>query len=277
VARGSLHLDTYYGAIERDGEIKYVVRKSLATLDEKDVKNIVDDEVRARVEEAIATYQGLKKAVEADGIWMNREKGVRISKVRVYTGSVKHPINIRRQRDLSVHEYKQQYHVQNNRNYLMAIYTGKTDKGKEKREFTIVSNIAAGNYYRRSRQYTESEKQLVPEINAKGYKLEYLLKIGGMVLLYQNSPEEVWNADSKEIQRRLYKVTGMSTSENSGRIFLTHHQEARPSEEVDVKIGAYVENEELRHSIRLNHTQIKALVEGKDFRMNEIGEITRLT
>jgi hypothetical protein len=35
-ARGSLHNDTYYGAIERDGDIRYVVRKSVDMLEAKD-------------------------------------------------------------------------------------------------------------------------------------------------------------------------------------------------------------------------------------------------
>lgn len=129
-----MHNDTYYGAIEVDGMVKYVVRKSLDGLDEKDVKNIVDGEVRSKVENAIHLHGSLKKALE-EVIWMNEEKRIPIKKVRIFTGSVTRPINIRQQRDLSKHEYKRQYHVQNDRNYMMAIYVGLDKKGKEKREF----------------------------------------------------------------------------------------------------------------------------------------------
>ena len=128
-ARSSLHNDTYYGAIEVDGAVKYVVRRNLDGLDEKDVKNIVDGEVRTKVENAILLHGSLKKALE-ETIWMNEDKQIPIKRVRVFTGSVTRPIHIRQQRDQSRHEYKRQYHVQNDRNYMMAIYVGHDKKGK---------------------------------------------------------------------------------------------------------------------------------------------------
>ena len=61
-----------------------------------------------------------------------------------------------------------------------------------------------------------------------------------------------------------------------GRIYLFHHQEARPSVEVKVKNGAYVQGEVYRPAIMLLHTQFKALVQGLDFEINDLGEISRL-
>lgn len=279
-ARSSLHNDTYYGAIEVDGEVKYVVRRSLDGLDEKDVKNIVDAEVRSKVENAILLHGSLKKALE-ETIWMNEEKQVPIKKVRVFTGSVTRPIHIRQQRDQSKHEYKRQYHVQNDRNYMMAIYVGRDKKGKEKREFELVNNITAANFYRRSNDKVPTDNQLVPLYSKSGYELRYKLKIGTMVLLYENSPEEVWELDRKHLQQRLYKVTGMSSMVLQGKydfgtIDLVHHQDARPSSEVKKKNGEYVSNEEFRPGIKMLHTQFKALVQGVDFEMNDLGEIRRL-
>ena len=123
-ARGSLHQDTYYGAIERGGEIRYVVRKPLDQLDERNVCNIVDDVVREKVEAGIKEYGSLKKAVEA-GIWMNKDKKVAIRKVRVYAPLIKRPLDIRLQRDLSPKEYKRKFYVANDSNYMMGIYVGK--------------------------------------------------------------------------------------------------------------------------------------------------------
>lgn len=279
-ARSSLHNDTYYGAIEVDGEVKYVVRRSLDGLDEKDVKNIVDAEVRSKVENAILLHGSLKKALE-ETIWMNEEKQVPIKKVRVFTGSVTRPIHIRQQRDQSKHEYKRQYHVQNDRNYMMAIYVGRDKKGKEKREFELVNNITAANFYRRSNDKVPTDNQLVPLYSKSGYELRYKLKIGTMVLLYENSPEEVWELDKKHLQQRLYKVTGMSSMVLQGKydfgtIDLVHHQDARPSSEVKKKNGEYVSNEEFRPGIKMLHTQFNALVQGVDFEMNDLGEIRRL-
>ena len=276
-ARSSLHNDTYYGAIEVDGEVKYVVRKNLDTLGEKDVKNIVDEAVRQKVEEAVTEHGSLKKALEQT-IWMNKEKQIPIRKVRIFAGSVTRPIHIRQQRDLSRHEYKQQYHVQNDRNYLMAIYIGYDKKGKEKREFEIVNNIDAAKFFKRSNDNADG---LVPQKSLKnGYPLAYSLKIGTMVILYENSPEEVWDLDRLKLVRRLYKVTGLSSmivqGNAYGTIALVYQQDARPSTEIKLKNGAFKSDEELRPGIKMLHTQIKALVQGVDFELNDLGEIKRL-
>lgn len=273
VARGALHLDTYYGAIERDGEVKYVVRKALNSLDEKDIKKIVDDEVRSRVEQAVAEFGSLKKAVEADGVWMNREKGVRINKVRIFATNLSKPPYIRQHRDVSHHEYKQKYYVMNDRNYLLAIYVGTDNKGREKREFVLIDNLCAATFFSRSkREYVGNS--IVQQISEKGYPLAYALKIGTMVLLYEETPEEVWELDNAGKQKRLYKVTGLR--KERGRIVLTHHQVAKPSSEVTEKDGAYKQNEEFREGIRMSHIQFRALVAGVDFEINDIGEIKRL-
>ena len=279
-ARASLHNDTYYGAIEVDGEVKYVVRRNLDGLDEKDVRNIVDGEVRSKVENAILLHGSLKKALEGT-IWMNEDKQIPIKKVRVFTGSVTRPINIRQQRDQSKHEYKRQYHVQNDRNYMMAIYVGQDKRGKEKREFELVNNIIAANFYRRSNDRIPTDNQLVPLYSKSGYELRYKLKIGTMVLLYENSPEEVWELDRKNLQKRLYKVPGMSSmvlreKDNYGTIEMVHHQDARPSSEVKKKNGSYISNEEFRPGIKMLHTQFNALIQGVDFEINDLGEIRRL-
>lgn len=279
-ARASLHNDTYYGAIKVDGELKYVVRRSLDGLDEKDVKNIVDDEVRSKVENAILLHGSLKKALE-EKIWMNEEKKIPINKVRVFTGSVTRPIHIRQQRDQSRHDYKRQYHVQNDRNYMMAIYVGQDKKGKEKREFELVNNITAANFYRRSNDRVPTDNQLVPLYSKSGYELRYKLKIGTMVLLYENSPEEVWELDKKNLQKRLYKVTGMSSMVIQGKfeygtIEMIHHQNAKPSSEIKKVNGEYKSDEEFRAGIKMLHSQIRALVQGVDFEINDLGEIRRL-
>lgn len=274
-ARGSLHLDTYYGAIDRGEGVRYVVRRPLASLTAKDVKNIVDDTVRAIVEQAIA--DGGEKALQGT-VWMNEQKRIPINKVRCYAPSITRPINIRQQRDQSSKEYKRQYHVANDRNYLMAIYVGHDARGKEKREFAIVNMLQAAAHFRTSAGQDNGE--IVPATSPKGYPIAYRLRIGTMALLYENSPEELWQADEKELARRLYKVTGMSSmvvgGNPYGRIVLTHHQEARPSSEVKITNGKFKAADELRSAMMLLHTQLSALVCGVDFTLNELGHITFL-
>ncbi len=273
-ARSSLHLDTYYGAIERNGEIYYVVRRPLDSLADKDIKNIVDDAVRQKVQEAFDKYGSLKKALEADDVWMNKEKGIRINKVRMYTPFIKRPLHIRLQRDVSRKEHKRTFHVANDQNYMMGIYVGKDSKGKPKRDFVLVNSLDAVRHSNGKR----SEELLPTEKN--GYPIKWKLKTGSIVFLYEKTPDEIYKADSKELRKRLYKVTGLSsmvvTGHHYGVIMLLHHQEARPSVDIKAKNGAFKQGEETRAGIKLLHTQFNALVEGQDFTMNDIGKITFL-
>lgn len=277
-ARGSLHNDTYYGAIERDGDIKYVVRRELVSLGEKDIKNIVDDTVRGIVETAIAE-KGFKEAM-AGPIWMNEEKQIPIKKVRCYTPSVTNPLNIRKHRDESVKEYKRQFHVANDSNYALAMYIGKDTKGKEKRDFELVNMIDAAGFYKTSNNKEVVGGSMVPIKSKHDYPLAYTLKIGTMVLLYEKSPEEIWEGNAAERCKRLYKVVGLSILNASGhsyaRITLRHHEEARQGTDLKIQNGAFIQNEELRPCILMLHTQLKALVQGYDFDINELGEIKRL-
>ena len=278
-ARTSLHLDTYYGAIEQDGVVKYVVRKPLdENFKESDVKNIVDETVKEIVQNAINEHGNLKKAIAA-GIWMNKEKGIAIKKVRCFTPSVTRPLHIRQQRDLSPKEYKQQFHVMNDTNYAMAIYIGRDKKGKEKRAFEMINNLDASRYFRSSNDKEAVGHNLVP-LSKKDYPLTYVLKKGTMVLLYGNTPEEIQECTKEELIKRLYKITGLSSTVingcDYGSITMQHSQEARPSGELKAKNGAYKNQENFRSKITMYHTQIKALVEGYDFNINDIGEIKML-
>lgn len=277
-ARGSLHNDTYYGAIESDGVVKYVKRINLASMKENDVKNIVDDTVRGIIEAAI-NEKGFKEAMSST-IWMNEEKQIPIKKVRCYTPSVTKPLNIRQQRDVSSKEYKQQYHVTNDSNYLLALYIGKDKKGKEKREFEIINMLQTAQYFKTSNDKVAVGNNIVPIKSEHDYPFAYSLKIGTMVLLYEKSPNEVWDASVKERGRRMYKITGLSSMTINGCSYATinmrNHEEARLSKEVKAKNGTYKQGEEFRPAIIMLHTQLNALVQGYDFEINELGEIKRL-
>src|SRR5574344_335171 len=277
-ARASLHNDKYYGAIQNETNIRYVLRKKISDLKETDVKNIVDDTVRGIVEDAIRKH-GFKSAI-SETIWMNEEKHIPINKVRCFTPTVTMPLNIRQHRDLSPKKYKQQYHVVNDRNYMLAIYIGTDIKGKEKRDFELVNNLQASAFFKRSNEKEATDNQIVPLSSSHDYALAYTLKIGTMVILYENTPEEIWEGGISEIDKRLYKVTGLSSmriSEYSyGTITLLHHQEASQSKLLKQTNGPYKINDKYRPVIFLYHSQINALIEGVDFNINELGEIKRL-
>ncbi len=273
VARGSLHKDSFYGAIEREDVIRYVIRKELASVKPENVNsvvnNIVDEVVKSKVNAAIAQHGTLAKALEA-GIWMNREKGISIKKVRIFF--TKEPMPLHKHRDASRHDYKRDYYVMNDGNYMLGIYIGHNAKGKEIRKFEEINMLDAARLYRTSHREEMGDSILPP--TKDGCKLAYQLKIGTMVLLYENTPDEVWADDAKGLQKRLYKIISMSLSD--GRMVLLHHQVAAQSSDVKMTDGAFKNADEFRPKMRISMNQFKALVIGVDFSLNDIGQIERI-
>lgn len=271
-ARARLHQDKFYGTIMKDEKLRYVCRCKLSNLKETDIDKIVDDEVRRKVKESVKLHGSLSKAVEKK-IWMNEQKKIEIKKVRYYVKQLE-PISIKKHRDLSMQEYKRHYQVWNDGNYLVAIYIGKDEKGKEDREFLEINKLEATHYYSRSKKNISAEVPLVPHISPKGYQLAYTLYTGTMVILYDNYPEEIWDNDIHYIQSRLYKINTLSLANK--RMVLVHHQEARMSKELKPITIAYQYDGKLMPMIRINFNLFKGLVEGVDFEINELGEIRRI-
>ena len=268
-ARGSLHKDTYYGAIMQSGEDTpyYVVRKNVDNhLSDQDIKNIVDDVVRGIIQNAVA--KGGKDALNGT-IWMNEEKQIPIKKVRCIT-SVKNPLSFehRKPRDISNKSYKNNYYVAPDDNYLMAVYKGVTSKGKIKYMYEFINMLDAARFYKQSNDKVLVDGNIV-QLNKDGFNLDFTLKKGTMVLLYIDNPDEVWE-NNGDWSRRLYKVTELW---KDGRIVVTKHTEARPSSEVPkVTKGFCIGDSKGLYS----YSKFSALVQGYDFEINELGEIKRL-
>ena len=106
-----------------------------------------------------------------------------------------------------------------------------------------------------------------------------IIKIGTMVILWENKPEEVWELDKEEINKRLYKVVGLfeqviQKKWKYGVIILRFNKEARPSSDLRVQDGAFVADEDYKP--KLNHNQFNALIEGVDFKLTALGEIQKI-
>ena len=265
-ARALLHKDTFYGAIQNNGEIRYVVRKAIDMLKDSDIRNIVDDAVREKVKAAVSKHGNLKKAV-AETIWMNEEKRIPIKKVRVFVPTITNPIALKAHRDLSEKDYKRQYYVANDSNYCMAIYGG-----DDKPSFKLFSMLSAVNHFNgKAEEWIDSEDK-------QGRPLRCVLKPGTMVLFYENTPNELDDCSPKELAERLYKITGLSSMTiqqkyHYGTITLKHHQEAKSASELTEKKGLWQKGEAYRPVIGLNHNQARFLVEGQDFSLSVTGRI----
>lgn len=284
-ARASLHKDTYYGAIKRNDEIKYVVRKFLnKDFKESDINNIVDDVVREKVLSA-HRERGFAKLFD-NPIWMNEEKGIEIKKVRCYANMVKSPLFIRKQRDLSKHDYKHTINVANDGNYFMSIYEGVNKKGKLERSYEIVNNIDAATYYKAgfNREIADS----IISTTCKGLPFRGLIKTGTLVLFYKETPEEIWELNKDVLCKRMYKVVKFA---KDGRATFRYHQEARNDDnlkadfekEHKTKAPSSLTNGESKFDFErivpkllLSPGGFNMLIENVDFILTVTGEIKRL-
>ncbi|MDE6267374.1 MAG: CRISPR-associated protein Csn1 [Muribaculaceae bacterium] len=266
-ARMRLHQDTFYGAISNEGTIKYVIRKPLSNLEVKDIANIVDPVVRKVVQELVD-----KEGINAlsSPVYLNREKGVVIKKVRIFA-NLKNPLLLKSHTHQSKKEHKKFYHVANDSNYCMGIYEGTSDKGKPERSFKLVNALEAV-------KRRKAGEPILPLSDDKGHPLKHTLTPGLMVIFYDKSPKEIYEASAEELVKRVYKISGLSILRvdkyQYGLISFRHHQNAQPTSDLNFKKGRWAQDESLRQAMAMNHSQFNALVEGEDFIISESGKIT---
>ncbi len=331
-ARGSLHQETFYGAIKRmekdkkggvEEVVKYVVRKPLADLSDSDLKKIVDDRVREISIAGRKEESRLKKEIEVlakkkatsdevgelvieqqiqslesqlSGLFALPNKNgnpTPIKKVRIYS-NLTNPIELKAQRDVSIKRpasHKEKYYVNNDGNYILAIYEGENSKGKLVRNSLIIENLKAVNSERGS---------LVPA-EKEGLPLKCIIRGGMLVLLLKEdeNSSDFWNMTHIQRAGRLYIIRGL---DNDG-IKLYFHQEARQTTEVlqhmnnvitesnrrnnivdkkgDLKIsklttpkgGDVLERSSDFPYVKFRPSNFNALLEGVDFRINALGDI----
>lgn len=249
------------------------MRKSLDSLEQKDIDKIVDDAVKEKIKEAVR-QKGFKKAI-AEGIWMNEALRIPIKKVRLYIKDK--PIRLKPHRDKSQQKYKRYLNVMNDSNYCMAIYEGTNDPGKITRSYSVVNNLEAAKFYN-GKTYRDDIVRLSDD---NDLPLKCILKIGTMILFYEKSPEELHECSIEELSKRLYKVIGLSTSNiqkggktySYGMIVCRHHLEARPSKDLEQKKGTWRIGEAYRPVITLSYIQFRAYVEGQDFEISLDGHV----
>ena len=278
-ARVQLHDDMIYGKITNSHAIdpKHPVGRLCAVkripLQDVKVDEVVDPVVKQVIANAIAKYGDIKKAIEAEqengdgAIWFNKDKGVKLKTVRCFQDHALNAEPIRSLRDSSSQEYKRFHYHRTNGNYVSAIYEGINAKGKREREFTIITNFEAS-------KRLNNHQPVVPERSPKGYPLLFTIKKGDLVLLYENTPDELRNASKEELFKRLYRIIKM----DGGGITIKHHQEAREAGVLKEmygfpQTGAFIQTQGIYPQRRISHGQFNALVNGIDFDILDTGKI----
>jgi len=262
--RGPLHKENYIGIVERSNELNtksrafiekiiedetkrfFYVKRSPITKDfsESDVNKIVDEGIKMRIKK-----NGLKNVKTEDGFILlpaekkgenGNEKDLKktlIKKIRLFEKDT--PIEIKNQNEINLQSlkakrkiHKHYFYAQNKENYCMAIYEGKDDKGKLKRDYELVNNIDAGEYFKMSnkRDRVNNISALVPEKHLESnYSLlkvnnkPFILRKGTSVLLLKDRDESASWGYRSWLKSRLYIISGI----DKDGIKLNHHQEAR--------------------------------------------------
>ncbi len=288
--RGSLHQDSIYGAIKNPlntEEIRYVIRKDLESIKASDVESIVDEMVKEKIKVAIANKvllisSNAQQKNKLDGtVWMNEEKAIPINKVRLFANSVKNPLHIKTHSDLSKsrHMHKQKVYGQNAENYCMAIYEGIDKKAKQIRSSLLINMFDAGNYFKFSND-NKKNYPIAPEKDDNRLPLKYILTKGKMVLIYDKSPNELFDMSSNKLLERLFQITQIDV-EKSAEIKLLHHIEAREKKlitefmglKTGMKGGKNIGAHKKYPWIKIGVNSFDCLVQDYDFTISASGKI----
>lgn len=293
--RGSLHKDTYYGAIKTTDETcVLVVRTPISSLNEKDLASIVDPAVRKAIEEQVRQRMAeqnisFTKAIEQPIYMLNRNgqpatldcNGKALSPIRHVRCLAKAglgylkidtALKIKQQTYKSKHSHKNTYYVQNDDNYLCLFYEG-ISKGKQRKEYRLINffDIAQLKIHDASVLFNE------PEFNCfEGsplMPLKSILKKGCRVLLYNNAKEELYDLDHDTISQRLYVVYKFN-AKGTPNLYLRHHLEARKESDcsIEEKGTAFDAHRPLSY-LSLKASNFKAIVEHYDFEIDPVGNI----
>lgn len=270
--RGEIHAESYYGAItqyakDKEGNVLfnngkpkidptlwYVIRRKPTYFNDwKPLeKDIVDKNLFKLMKEQFPDGTSFEDACK-QGFYMIKKgkdkkhniKTHRIRHVRCY--AVKTALKIKEQIYKSTKDYKQYFYAAVGDLYTMCCYTN--GKNKEYRIYSLY-DIA---------QHRKSGIEDIPEFitDEKGNRLElsYKLRKGDMVLLYEKTPEELYDMDPVNLKRRLYKVNSF---ENDGlRIIMTNHMVT--NKEKGESIKAY---SQIPQAVRCAVNTLKFLIMG---------------
>ena len=271
-ARGSLHKDTFYGCImtppEKDSEPQkiFVQRVSVDTLTKDFADKIVDKGIRNTFINNLESGKQTLAEIQERGILLPYQmngKNVYVKRIRVKAKPTS-PLVLKKHNNVierNPKDYKQNYYVVNDENYLIALYRGKDAKGKEKSVSRTLNLLDAI-------KVKQGGKSLY-EAKLEGLDLYKVLKIGKIVILQNSYKENIFDLSTEQIWKRIYRIAGLSKSAGLSYVKLSHILSAKP--------WSYIPgNFALDEGIEFRRYQVNnfiGLVEGKDFTISPTGEI----
>lgn len=188
-----------------EGHKIFVQRVSCDTLSKDLADKIIDGGIRSAFINNLESGKQSLSNFQEKGILLPYQmngKAVYVKRVRVMAGPTS-PIILKQHHnviDKNPKDYKQNYYVVNDENYLIALYRGKDDKGKDTAcslTLNLLDAIKARN-----------DGQMFYPDNKNGMDLYKVLKIGRIVILQENCDEDIWSLPSELVWKRMYRVAG---------------------------------------------------------------------
>ncbi|MBR1722096.1 MAG: hypothetical protein IJ727_06395, partial [Treponema sp.] len=273
-ARGSLHKDTFYGCImtppEKGVESQkiFVQRVSCDTLTKDSADKIIDGGIRKTFVNNLESGKQSLADIQEKGILLPYQmngKAVYVKRVRVKAKPTS-PIILKQHHnviDKNPKDYKQNYYVVNDENYLIALYRGKDEKGKNTAcslTLNLLDSIKARN-----------DGQMLYPDNKNGMDLYKVLKIGRIVILQEGYDEDAWSLPSEQVWKRTYRVAGLAKSGGLSYVMLAHIASSNPWKYIP---GFHP----LNTGVEFRRYQVNnfiGLIEGEDFSISPAGEIIK--
>ena len=244
----------------------FVQRVSCNTLNKDSAEKIIDKGIAKVFLQNLESGKQSLADIQEKGILLPYKlngKDVYVKRIRLKAKPTS-PIVLKKHNNVinkNPKEYKQNYYVVNDENYLIAIYRGKDVKGKmcsSSLTLNLLDAIKAKN----------SGEELYP-IKKNGLDLYKVLKIGKIVILQEKYDEDVFALPEKVLWNRMYRIAGLAKSGNIAYIKFSQIISGRPWEYLAGKndLNCYSEFR------RYQDNQFIGLVEGTDFTISPAGEI----
>lgn len=271
-----------------------VMRVSISSFkDEKDLNKIIDPIVKGSILKVIEKRKQEGKSFAtaiAEPMWLLDKKGdeikqdkngrklcpIRHVRCKVAAGrgffTKDKAIEVKEQTYKSNKDYKNYYYAQNDGNYLCLLYE-RMNKGKIERKFRLINYFEAAKLKIKDANelWQEPYFKTLDDDGKKQYNLSAIIKAGTHVLMWQKTPEEIYELSKSHLLRRLFVVYKYNPM-GSIFIYLQNNIEARLDSEIKNDDAAF-NSEHYQARLHLVANNFNCLIEGRDFEITPIGEI----
>jgi len=286
--RGQLHKESFFGAIQKNGELILVERYPISAFTSiNDCRNIVDDAVRQivkdTIEKRISEGMSFDKAKLDPISFPNGKAFIKKVRCRVAAGrgylTPEKALEIQKHDFLSKHDYKHYTYAQNEENTLCLYYELQMENRIE-RAFKIVgllelAKLQLYNFSKIKNDKAYNSVEVGKGKNKKDIPLKNILQVGAKVIFYKEDIEELKDLTKNDLLMRvfrIYKFNEMGTA----NLFLQNHIEARKNELLDDGDTNF-DASKYQYRLKIKADKFICAVEGTHFSINPDGEIKWLS